>query len=130
MKSVNHVTLLGHVGMLENKTLDGDKCVANFSVATNTQWLDKAGQKQEAVEWHRCVAWGKLGERAGQFLKKGSAVYLEGHLKTRNWTDDKGADHYSTTIEVGEFSALDGRADAPATSHKPSSPSTPSKSRQ
>ena len=94
MKSVNRVTLLGHVGMLENKTLDGDKCVANFSVATNTQWLDKAGQKQEAVEWHRCVAWGKLGERAGQFLKKGAAVYLEGHLKTRKWTDDTGADHY------------------------------------
>ena len=125
MKSVNRVTLLGHVGMLENKSLNGDKSVANFSVATNTQWLDKAGQKQEAVEWHRCVAWGKLGERAGQFLKKGAAVYLEGHLKTRKWTDDKGADHYSTTIEVDVFSALDGRADAPATSHKPSSPSKP-----
>ena len=125
MKSVNRVTLLGHIGMLENKSLNGDKSVANFSVATNTQWLDKAGQKQEAVEWHRCAAWGKLGELAGQFLKKGSPVYLEGHLKTRKWTDDKGTDHYSTTIEVDEFSALDGRADAPATSHKPSSPSKP-----
>lgn len=114
MKSVNRVTLLGHVGMIENKPLDGDKFVANFSVATNTQWQDKAGQKQEAVEWHRCAAWGKLGELAAQFLKKGSAVYLEGHLKTRKWTDDKGTDHYSTTIAVDEFSALDGRDDAPA----------------
>lgn len=63
MKSVNRVTLLGHVGMIDNKPLDSSKTaaqfVANFSLATNTQWQDKAGQKQEAVEWHRCAAWGK-----------------------------------------------------------------------
>jgi len=109
MKSVNKVFLLGHVGMIEPRSLDDGTVVANFSVATNSRWKDKDGVAQESVEWHRCEAWNKLGELAGQLLKKGSAIHLEGRLKTKKWSDDAGAEHYTTSVIVDEFSALDGR---------------------
>ena len=120
MKSVNKVLLLGHVGTIESKTLSDDTVVTNFSLATNERWTGQDNQKHESVEWHRCEAWGKLGELVGQFLKKGSAVHVEGRLKTKKWTDDLGADHYTTSVRVDEFSALDGRSEpaaklAPAT---------------
>ena len=114
MKSVNKVFLLGHVGMIEPRSLDDGTVVANFSVATNTRWKDKDGVAQESVEWHRCEAWNKLGELAGQLLKKGSAIHLEGRLKTKKWSDDAGTDHYVTSVIVDEFSALDGREEGPS----------------
>jgi single-strand DNA-binding protein len=113
MKSVNKVFLLGHVGMIESRSLVDGTVVANFTVATNARWKDKDGVAQESVEWHRCEAWNKLGELAGQLLKKGSAIHLEGRLKTKKWSDDTGADHYMTSVIVDEFSALDGREEAP-----------------
>ena len=91
MKSVNKVFLLGHVGMIEPRSLDDGTVVANFSVATNTRWKDKDGVTQESVEWHRCEAWNKLGELAGQLLKKGSAIHLEGRLKTRSGATTPGS---------------------------------------
>ena len=109
MKSVNKVFLLGHVGMIESRSLVDGTVVANFTVATNARWKDKDGVSQESVEWHRCEAWNKLGELAGQLLRKGSAIHLEGRLKTKKWSDDTGADHYTTSVIVDEFSALDGR---------------------
>ena len=71
MKSVNKVFLLGHVGMVEPRSLDDGTVVANFSVATNTRWKDKDGVTQESVEWHRCEAWNKLGELAGAAAQEG-----------------------------------------------------------
>ena len=112
MKSVNKVFLLGHVGMIELRSLDDGTIVTNFSVATNTRWKDKDGVAQESVEWHRCEAWNKLGELAGQLLRKGSAIHLEGRLRTKRWRDDTGADHYATSVIVDEFSALDGHEEA------------------
>ena len=114
MKSVNKVFLLGHVGMIEPRSLVDGTVVANFTVATNSRWKDKDGTPQESVEWHRCEAWNKLGELAGQMLKKGSAIHLEGRLKTKKWSDEGGADHYTTSVIVDEFSALDGREEAPS----------------
>ena len=113
MKSVNKVFLLGHVGMIEPRSLVDGTVVANFTVATNARWKDKDGVAQESVEWHRCEAWNKLGELARQLLKKGSAIHLEGRLKTKKWSDDSGADHYMTSVVVDEFSALDAREEAP-----------------
>ena len=84
MKSVNKVLLLGHVGTIESKTLSDDTVVTNFSLATNERWTGKDNEKHESVEWHRCEAWGKLGELVGQFLKKGSAVHVEGRLRPRS----------------------------------------------
>ena len=112
MKSVNKVFLLGHVGMIEPRSLDDGTLVTNFSVATNTRWKDKDGVAQESVEWHRCEAWNKLGELARQLLKKGSAVHLEGRLKTKKWSDDNGAEHFTTSVIIDEFSALDSREEA------------------
>jgi single-strand DNA-binding protein len=112
MKSVNKVFLLGHVGMIEPRSLSDGTVVTNFTVATNARWKDKDGTPQESVEWHRCEAWNKLGELAGQLLRKGSAIHLEGRLKTKKWTDDAGVDHYGTSVNVDEFSALDGREEA------------------
>lgn len=114
MKSVNKVFLLGHVGMIEPRSLADGTVVANFTVATNSRWKDKDGTPQENVEWHRCEAWNKLGELAGQMLKKGSAIHLEGRLRTKKWSDEGGADHYTTSVIVDEFSALDGREEAPS----------------
>ena len=113
MKSVNKVFLLGHVGMIEPRSLDDGTVVVNISVATNTRWKDKDGVAQESVEWHRCEAWNKRGELAGQMLRKGSAVHLEGRLKTKKWSDATGVDHYATSVIVNEFSALEGREEAP-----------------
>ena len=96
--------------------MDDGTVVANFSVATNTRWKDKDGVAQESVEWHRCEAWNKLGDLAGQLLKKGSAIHLEGRLRTKKWSDDTGVDHYATSVIVDEFSALDGREEAPSQS--------------
>jgi len=114
MKSVNKVFLLGHVGMIEPRSLSDGTVVTNFTVATNARWKDKDGTPQESVEWHRCEAWNKLGELAGQLLKKGSAIHLEGRLKTKKRSDDTGVDHYTTSVIVDEFSALDGREEAPS----------------
>ena len=119
MKSVNKVFLLGHVGMIEPRSLDDGTAVTNFSVATNTRWKDKDGVAQESVEWHRCEAWNKLGELAGQLLKKGSAIHLEDRLKTKKWSDDAGTDHYATSVIVDEFSALDSREEAPSQPARP-----------
>jgi len=74
---------------------------------------------EESVEWHRCEAWNKLGELAGQLLKKGSAILLKGRLKTKKWSDDTGVDHYVTSVIVDEFSALDSREEAPSPPARP-----------
>jgi len=113
-RGVNKVTILGNLGENpECKSTQDGKAIANISVATSEVWLDKnTGQKQERTEWHRIVAFGKLAEIMGQYLKKGSKVYIEGSLKTRKWQDKNGADKYTTEIIIGDMQMLDGRPDA------------------
>ena len=99
MASVNKVILIGNLGRdPELKYTPQQNAVANFTVATNEQWMDKSGAKQERTEWHRVVVWGKQAEICQKYLKKGRQVYIEGSLTTREWTDRDG--NKRTTTEV------------------------------
>ena len=109
MSSLNKVQLIGHMGRdPELKHINSGDAVANFTVATTERWKDKSGNRQERTEWHRCTAFGRLGEVCGEYLKKGSKVYLEGQLKTRSWDKD-GQKQYMTEINVREMQMLDSR---------------------
>ena len=113
MASVNRVTIIGHLGKdPETRYAPSGDAVTNITVATTETWRDKAtGEKREATEWHRVVFFGKLAEIAGQYLKKGSQVYLEGKLKTRKWQDKDGQDRYTTEINADEMKMLGGKGD-------------------
>ena len=102
-RGVNRVTILGNLGNdPEVKHTNSGGAIANLTVATSESWNDKAtGEKREAVEWHRVVLFGKLAEVAGEYLRKGSQVYIEGQLRTRKWTDNAGVEKYTTEIVVG-----------------------------
>lgn len=102
-RGVNRVTILGNLGNdPEVKQTNSGSAIANLTVATSESWNDKAtGEKREAVEWHRVVLFGKLAEVAGEYLRKGSQVYIEGQLRTRKWTDNAGVEKYTTEIVVG-----------------------------
>ena len=97
--SVNKVILIGNLGRdPEVRYTPSGQAVANFTVATNEAWTDKAGQKQERAEWHRVVVWGKTAENCGEYLSKGRQVYVEGSLRTRKWQDKQGNERYTTEI--------------------------------
>ena len=100
--SLNHVQIIGYLGRDPEVRYTPDGiAVANVSVATTDSWTDKAsGEKRERTEWHRCVLWRKLGELAGQYLSKGSRVYMDGKLETRDWQDKDGNKRYTTEINV------------------------------
>ena len=102
-RGVNRVTILGNLGNdPEVKYTASGSAIANLTVATSEEWKDNAtGEKREAVEWHRIVLFGKLAEVAGEYLRKGSQVYIEGQLRTRKWTDNAGVEKYTTEIVVG-----------------------------
>ncbi|ECV1080092.1 single-stranded DNA-binding protein [Salmonella enterica subsp. enterica serovar Cerro] len=102
-RGVNRVTLLGNLGNdPEVKYTASGSAIANLTVATSESWNDKAtGEKKEITEWHRVVLFGKLAEVAGEYLRKGSQVYIEGQLRTRKWTDNAGVEKYTTEIVVG-----------------------------
>ena len=109
-KGVNKAVILGNDGNEpELRFMSNGKAVANFTVATSEQWKDQQGQKQEKTEWHRMVAYDKLAEIIGQYVKKGSKLYLEGKLQTREWTDQQGQKKYTTEIIVSEMQMLDGK---------------------
>ena len=82
--------------------------VANFSLATTESWTDKSGERQERAEWHRIVLWRRLAEVAGQYLKKGSKIYIEGKLQTRSWEDQNGQKRYTTEVVANSMEMLDG----------------------
>ncbi len=106
MSSVNKVILIGNVGRdPETRHTQDGKAIVNLSVATSESWRDKqSGERRERTEWHRVVIFNeKLGEIAQKYLHKGSKVYLEGQLQTRKWTDQSGADKYSTEIVLQNF---------------------------
>ena len=111
MSSVNKVTLVGRLGQdPETKTV-GETTVANFSLATSETWKDKSsGEKKERTEWHRLVAWGRQAEIIGEYLNKGSLIYVEGQLQTRKWTDKDDNERYTTEIRVGMMKMLGGKS--------------------
>lgn len=109
---VNKVILLGRLGADPEVRYGGNgNAITNLRVATSEQWKDKEGNKQERTEWHRVVMFGKLAEIAGQYLKKGREVYLEGSLKTDKYTDKDGAEKYSTNIVANEMQMVGGNAE-------------------
>ena len=102
MASVNKVILIGNLGRdPETRYTTGGDAVTNLNIATTEQWKDKSGEKQEKTEWHRVVLFGRQAEIAGEYLKKGRSVYIEGRLQTRKYTDKDGVEKYSTEI-VGD----------------------------
>ena len=110
MASVNKVILVGNLGRdPETRYSTGGEAVANISVATTDSWKDKSGEKQERTEWHRVAFFGKLAEIAGEYLKKGSQVYVEGRLQTRKWQDKDGQDKYTTEIIADRMQMLGSR---------------------
>ena len=116
-RGVNKVIIVGTLGNdPEVKYSASGSSIANLSVATSEQWKDKqTGEKKEQPEWHRVVIFGKLAEIAGEYLRKGSQVYIEGQLRTRKWTDSNGVDKYTTEIVIpqmgGVMQMLGGRRD-------------------
>lgn len=101
MASVNKVILIGNLGAdPEVRYTPSGSTVANFSLATTEQWTNKDGEKEERTEWHRIVAWGRLGEICGEYLHKGRQVYIEGRLQTRSWEDKEGIKRYTTEINA------------------------------
>lgn len=110
MASVNKVILIGNLGAdPETRYLPSGDAVANIRLATTDAWKDKSGEKQEHTEWHRVSFFGKLAEIAGEYLKKGSPVYIEGRIRTRKWQDKEGQDRYSTEIVADRMQLLGGR---------------------
>ena len=110
MASVNKVILVGNLGKdPEVRYLPSGDAVTNISVATTDTWKDKSGEKQEHTEWHRVAFFGKTAEIAGEYLKKGSPVYIEGRIRTRKWQDKEGQDRYSTEIVADRMQLLGGR---------------------
>lgn len=113
MRGVNKAIIVGNVGQdPEVRYNQNGKAMASLSVATSEKWKDKnTGQQQEKTEWHRIVAFGKLAEIIGEYVKKGSQVYVEGKLQTRKWQDQSGQDRYTTEIIANEMQMLGGRGD-------------------
>lgn len=110
-KGINKVIIVGNLGNEpETKQLPSGGTVTNISVATSESWKDKnTGEKQERTEWHRIVFFNRLAEIAGEYLSKGSKVYVEGALRTRKWQDNQGQDRYTTEIVGSEMQMLDSK---------------------
>jgi single-strand DNA-binding protein len=110
---VNKVILVGNLGRdPEVRTTPSGQPVATFTLATNRRWNDRQGNRQEQTEWHNIVCWGRQAEVAGQYLRKGKQIYVEGRLQTRSWDDkNTGEKRYMTEIVVENFQMLGGRGD-------------------
>jgi single-strand DNA-binding protein len=111
MASLNKVMLIGNLGRdPEIRYMPSGDAMANLNLATTDTWKDKTGEKQERTEWHRIVMFGKQAEIAGEYLKKGSQVYIEGRLQTRKWTDKSNVERYTTEIVADRMQMLGGRS--------------------
>jgi single-strand DNA-binding protein len=110
-RGINKVIIIGNLGAdPETRAMPSGATVANLRIATTESWKDKqTGEQQERTEWHRVALFGRLGEIAGEYLRKGSQVYIEGSLRTRKWTDKQGNERYSTEIVANEMQMLGGR---------------------
>jgi len=124
MASVNKVIIVGNLGRdPETRYMPDGGAITNVSVATSFQWTDKAsGEKKEETEWHRVVFRAKLAEIAGEYLKKGSQIYVEGRLRTRKWQDKDGQDKYTTEIMATEMKMLGSRAGSGEPREAPAEP--------
>ena len=113
-RGVNKVIIIGNLGAdPETRAMPSGTTVANLRVATSESWRDKqTGEQQERTEWHRVALFGRLAEVAGEYLRKGSQVYIEGSLRTRKWQDKEGKDRYSTEIVGNDLQMLGGRSGA------------------
>jgi single-strand DNA-binding protein len=110
MASINKVILIGNLGRdPEVRYLPSGDAVANFSIATTEKWKDKSGETQEQTEWHRISFFGRQAEICGEYLKKGSSVYIEGRLQTRKWTDKEGHERTTTEVRGDRMQMLGGR---------------------
>ena len=111
MASVNKVILIGNLGKdPETRYMSNGDAVTNITLATTDTWKDKNGEKQEKTEWHRVTFYRKLAEIAGEYLKKGRSVYVEGRLETRKWTDKNGVERYTTDIIASDMKMLGNRS--------------------
>jgi single-strand DNA-binding protein len=135
MASVNKAIIVGNLGKdPETRYAPSGDAVTNITLATTDTWRDKAtGEKREATEWHRVGFFGKLAEIAGQYLRKGSQVYIEGSLRTRKWTDKDGVERYTTEIRADVMKMLGGKGDgqqSDAPRQSAPAPSTPAPKKQ
>lgn len=111
MASLNKVILIGNLGKdPETRYLQNGDAVTTITLATTDTWKDKNGEKQEKTEWHRVVFYRKLAEIAGEYLKKGRSVYIEGRLETKKWTDKQGIERYTTQIVAADMKMLGNRS--------------------
>jgi len=121
MAGVNKVILMGHLGRdPEIRYTPDGKAVASLSIATSETYKDREGNRQERTEWHRTTLWGKTAEIAGEYLRKGSMVYIEGRIQTRKWTDKDGQDRYTTEIVGDRLQMVGGRRENAGNPDSPS----------
>ncbi|MGL5743281.1 MAG: single-stranded DNA-binding protein [Legionella sp.] len=115
-RGINKVILIGNVGVDPDvRYLPNGNAVTTISIATSESWKDKVtGEKQERTEWHRVVCFNRLGEIAGEYVRKGSKLYIEGSLRTRKWQDQQGQDKYTTEIVANDIQMLDGKGGSAA----------------
>ena len=130
---LNQCNFIGRLGKdVDMRYMPSGEAVASFSLAVGSQWKDKQGEKQESTEWVNVTAFGKTGEICGQYLKKGSQVFVTGRMKTEKWTDKDGADRYTTKIICDRMQMIGGKSEqandagAPAAKHTPPSSPQPS----
>jgi single-strand DNA-binding protein len=127
MSGLNKVQIIGHLGAdPDQRYMPSGKPVTNIRVATSETWKDKdTGDKKEKTEWHSVVFFDKLAEIAGEYLRKGSQVYIEGKLQTRKWQDKEGKDRYTTEIIAQQMQMLGGKPQGERAATRPQEPSTP-----
>lgn len=129
-RGVNKVILVGSLGNDPDvKYTQGGSCITRISLATNSQWKDKEGNKQERTDWHRVVFFGKLAEIAGEYLRKGASVYVEGSLKYDKYTGNDGVEKYSTDIVANEMQMLGGKQEGQSGGHGGSRGGAPQRER-
>ena len=126
-RGINKVILIGHLGAdPEVKYMPSGSAVTNLNLATTESWKDKqSGEKQERTEWHRVAMFGRLAEIAGEYLRKGSQVYIEGRIQTDKWQDKDGNDRYTTKIIANDMQMLGGRGGGGASDYSSSPSSAP-----
>lgn len=126
MSSLNKAMLIGRLGQdPEVRYTQSNTAVANFSLATNERFKDRNGENQERTEWHRIVAWGRTAEICQEYLNKGSLVYIEGPIQTREWEDKDGQKKYTTEIKALTMQMLDSRGDSSMGGGRSSEPKKP-----
>lgn len=132
MASVNKAIIIGNLGANpEIRYMPNGDAVANFNVATSENWTDKNGHKQEKTEWHRVTLYRKLAEIAGQYLKKGRPVYIEGRLETRKWTDKAGIERHTTEIIGNDMKMIGGKPeDSHSQTNNPTKPESAASKQQ